>query len=235
MRVEELADLLAQQVLLFGEAEVHESISGKRSLGGRNLTLDSRAVRLASQLHRGATHEPPPPTTQSPEKTRISARRCEAGSPRTSPPIPASSCRRASSRWSRSGSSTFLREWQRKVFDAGYLGLDWPAEYGGKGDPLKRQRIVSQELNRAGAPFLVNVIGLQWAGPTILAVGNEEQKKRYLKPILSAEEIWCQGFSEPGAGSDLASLTHASPKRPPTAGSSPATRCGRRSRTSRSG
>ena len=101
----------------------------------------------------------------------------------------------------------FLRDWQRKVFDAGYLGLDWPAEYGGKGDPLKRQRIVSQELNRAGAPFLVNVIGLQWAGPTILAVGNEEQKKRYLKPILSAEEIWCQGFSEPGAGSDLASLT----------------------------
>ena len=101
----------------------------------------------------------------------------------------------------------FLREWQRKVFDAGYLGLDWPAEYGGLGDPLKRQRIVSQELSRAGAPFMVNVIGLQWAGPTILAVGNEEQKKRYLKPILSAEEIWCQGFSEPGAGSDLASLT----------------------------
>jgi alkylation response protein AidB-like acyl-CoA dehydrogenase len=100
----------------------------------------------------------------------------------------------------------FLREWQRKVYDAGYLGLDWPAEYGGKGDPLKRQRIVSQELSRAGAPFMVNVIGLQWAGPTILAYGTEEQKKRYLKPILSAEEIWCQGFSEPGAGSDLASL-----------------------------
>src|SRR5262245_25399307 len=101
----------------------------------------------------------------------------------------------------------FLRDWQRKVFDAGYLGLDWPAEYGGKGDPHKRQRIVSQELNRAGAPFLINVIGLQWAGPTILAFGTEEQKKRYLKPILSCEEIWCQGFSEPGAGSDLASLT----------------------------
>jgi alkylation response protein AidB-like acyl-CoA dehydrogenase len=101
----------------------------------------------------------------------------------------------------------FLRAWQRKVYDAGYLGLDWPAEYGGKGDPLKRQRIVSQELNRAGAPFLVNVIGLQWAGPTILAFGTEEQKKRHLQPILSCEEIWCQGFSEPGAGSDLASLT----------------------------
>jgi alkylation response protein AidB-like acyl-CoA dehydrogenase len=101
----------------------------------------------------------------------------------------------------------FLRDWQRKVFDAGYLGLDWPAEYGGKGDPLKRQRIVSQELSRARAPFLVNVIGLQWAGPTILHYGTEAQKTRCLKPILSAEEIWCQGFSEPGAGSDLASAT----------------------------
>lgn len=101
----------------------------------------------------------------------------------------------------------FLRAWQRKVYDAGYLGLDWPAEYGGKGDPLKRQRIVSQEMNRAGAPFMVNVIGMQWAGPTILAFGTEEQKKRHLQPILSCEEIWCQGFSEPGAGSDLASLT----------------------------
>jgi len=99
----------------------------------------------------------------------------------------------------------FLRAWQRKVYEAGYLGLDWPAEYGGRGDPHKRQRIVSQEIGRAGAPFLVNVIGLQWAGPTILAYGTDEQKRRYLAPILSAEEIWCQGFSEPGAGSDLAS------------------------------
>ncbi len=101
----------------------------------------------------------------------------------------------------------WLRDWQRKVYEAGYLGLDWPAEYGGRGDPLKRQRIVSQEMARAGAPFFVNTIGLQWAGPTILAHGTEEQKRRYLKPILTAEEIWCQGFSEPGAGSDLASLT----------------------------
>ena len=106
----------------------------------------------------------------------------------------------------------FLRDWQRKVYEAGYLGLDWPVEYGGRGDPHRRQRIVSQELSRAGAPFLVNVIGLQWAGPTILAYGSEAQKRRFLKPILSAEEIWCQGFSEPGAGSDLASLqTSATP------------------------
>jgi alkylation response protein AidB-like acyl-CoA dehydrogenase len=100
----------------------------------------------------------------------------------------------------------FLRAWQRKVYDAGWLGLDWPAQYGGRGDPHKRQRIVSQELARARAPFLVNTIGLQWAGPTILAHGTEAQKQRHLQPILSAEEIWCQGFSEPGAGSDLASV-----------------------------
>jgi len=106
----------------------------------------------------------------------------------------------------------FLREWQARVYAAGYLGLDWPEEYGGRGDPLKRQRIVSQEMARARVPFLLNVIGLQWAGPTILVYGTEEQKKRCLKPILSAEEIWCQGFSEPGSGSDLASAqTRAEP------------------------
>jgi alkylation response protein AidB-like acyl-CoA dehydrogenase len=101
----------------------------------------------------------------------------------------------------------YLRAWQRKVYDAGYLGLDWPKEYGGGGDPRGLQRIVSQEMARARTPFFVNTIGLQWAGPTILVYGTEAQKKRMLQPILSAEEIWCQGFSEPGAGSDLASLT----------------------------
>lgn len=108
----------------------------------------------------------------------------------------------------------FLRNWQRKVYEAGYLGLDWPAEYGGRGDALKRQRVVSQELTRAGAPFLVNVIGLQWAGPTILVYGTDAQKKRMLQPILSAEEIWCQGFSEPGSGSDLASAQARAEKQP---------------------
>ena len=100
----------------------------------------------------------------------------------------------------------FLRDWQRTVYEAGYLGLDWPAEYGGRGDPRGLQRIVGQEMGRAHAPFFVNTIGLQWAGPTILVYGTEAQKKRMLQPILSAEEIWCQGFSEPGAGSDLASV-----------------------------
>jgi alkylation response protein AidB-like acyl-CoA dehydrogenase len=101
----------------------------------------------------------------------------------------------------------YLRAWQRKVYDAGYLGLDWPKEYGGGGDPRGLQRVVSQEMARARTPFFVNTIGLQWAGPTILVYGTEAQKRRMLQPILSADEIWCQGFSEPGAGSDLASLT----------------------------
>jgi len=106
----------------------------------------------------------------------------------------------------------YLRDWQRKVYEAGYLGLDWPAGYGGGGDTHKRQRVVTQEMGRAGAPFFVNTIGLQWAGPVILKYGTEAQKRRFIKPILNAEEIWCQGFSEPGAGSDLASVqTRAEP------------------------
>jgi alkylation response protein AidB-like acyl-CoA dehydrogenase len=99
----------------------------------------------------------------------------------------------------------YLRDWQRKSYEAGYLGVDWPEAYGGGGRP-GLQRIVGQEMARAHAPFFVNTIGLQWAGPTILHYGTEAQKRRMLKPLLSAEEIWCQGFSEPGAGSDLASV-----------------------------
>ena len=101
----------------------------------------------------------------------------------------------------------YLRSWQQKLYAAGYLGMDWPAEYGGGGHPAGTQNIVAQELSRAGTPAILNVIGLQWAGPVILQYGTEAQKQRMLRPILSAEEIWCQGFSEPGAGSDLASAT----------------------------
>jgi alkylation response protein AidB-like acyl-CoA dehydrogenase len=100
----------------------------------------------------------------------------------------------------------YLRDWQQQVYEAGYLGFGFPEQYGGLGTDPARQAIVSQEMSRAGAPFMVNLIGIQWAGPTILTYGTEDQKQRLIKPLLSAEEIWCQGFSEPGAGSDLASL-----------------------------
>jgi alkylation response protein AidB-like acyl-CoA dehydrogenase len=98
------------------------------------------------------------------------------------------------------------REWSRKIFDAGYAGLTWPEEYGGRGAPYSHQAIVLEEFARAEAPQHTGVIGLGMAGPTIMAHGTEEQKRRYLPKILSAEEIWCQGFSEPGAGSDLSAV-----------------------------
>ena len=98
------------------------------------------------------------------------------------------------------------RAWSRKLSEAGYAGLTWPKEYGGAGAPYSHQAIFFQEMARAGAPGHIGVIGLGMAGPTIMAHGTEEQKARHLSKILSAEEIWCQGFSEPGAGSDLASV-----------------------------
>jgi alkylation response protein AidB-like acyl-CoA dehydrogenase len=100
----------------------------------------------------------------------------------------------------------YLRDWQRKLFDAGYLGFDVPAEYGGRGVDPARHAVVMRELALARAPFLLNTIGLRWVGPTILKYGTEAQKKRLVGPILSCEHIWCQGFSEPQAGSDLAGL-----------------------------
>ena len=98
------------------------------------------------------------------------------------------------------------REWSRKMYDAGYAGLTWPEEYGGRGAPYTHQAIALEEFARAEAPPHVGVIGLGMAGPTIMAHGTEEQKRRYLSKILSAEEIWCQGFSEPDAGSDLSAV-----------------------------
>jgi alkylation response protein AidB-like acyl-CoA dehydrogenase len=98
------------------------------------------------------------------------------------------------------------REWSRKLYDAGFVGLTWPEEYGGRSAPYSYQAIVLEEFARAEAPNHMNVIGIGMAGPTIMAHGTEEQKRRYLPKILSAEEIWCQGFSEPGAGSDLSAV-----------------------------
>jgi alkylation response protein AidB-like acyl-CoA dehydrogenase len=98
------------------------------------------------------------------------------------------------------------REWSRKLYEAGYAGLTWPKEYGGAGAPYSYQAIFLEESAKAEAPQHIGVIGLGMAGPTIIARGTEAQKQRYLPRILSADEIWCQGFSEPGAGSDLASV-----------------------------
>jgi alkylation response protein AidB-like acyl-CoA dehydrogenase len=98
----------------------------------------------------------------------------------------------------------FGREWSRMLYDAGYAGLTWPKEFGGAGAPYSFQAIFYEEMARAHAPGHVGVIGLGMAGPTIMAHGSDEQKQAHLSKILSAEEIWCQGFSEPDAGSDLA-------------------------------
>ena len=97
----------------------------------------------------------------------------------------------------------FLRQWQHKVWTAGYLGMAWPKQYGGGGVDATFQKIADQEMRRAGVPICFNVIGLGWAGPLIIDIGSEAVKARYLKGILSAEDIWCQGFSEPDHGSDL--------------------------------
>jgi alkylation response protein AidB-like acyl-CoA dehydrogenase len=106
----------------------------------------------------------------------------------------------------------YLRGWQNALYRAGLIGFDVPRDYGGQGVAPERAAVVGQELTRARAPFLLNLVGLRWAGPTILTYGTEEQKKRLLPPLLAADEIWCQGFSEPGSGSDLASLvTRAEP------------------------
>jgi alkylation response protein AidB-like acyl-CoA dehydrogenase len=100
----------------------------------------------------------------------------------------------------------FRRAWQREMHDAGWAGISWPKEYGGRGATLIEQAIFSEEMARAKAPSPANVLGLVMGGPVVIAHGSEDQKERFLEPILSGAEIWCQGFSEPESGSDLASL-----------------------------
>jgi alkylation response protein AidB-like acyl-CoA dehydrogenase len=101
---------------------------------------------------------------------------------------------------------TELRRWQGHCYEAGYVGRAWPLEYGGGGKAAVEQLIVDQELAAAGAPEFVNVVGLDVLGPSLLRFGNDAQRRRHIPAILSAQEIWCQGFSEPEAGSDLAAL-----------------------------
>ena len=105
------------------------------------------------------------------------------------------------------------KEWQRKLHGAGYLAMGWPSEYGGRAESggnksalLMRQTIVAEELAKARAPSVIGMMGIQMVGPTLMQFGTDAQKARHLPKILSAEAIWCQGYSEPGAGSDLASL-----------------------------
>jgi alkylation response protein AidB-like acyl-CoA dehydrogenase len=98
------------------------------------------------------------------------------------------------------------RQWQRKLSEHGWIGIHWPKAYGGQGATLIQQAIYAQEMARAQAPAPANGLGISIVGPTLIDHGTEEQKKRFIPKILNAEEIWCQGFSEPNSGSDLASL-----------------------------
>jgi alkylation response protein AidB-like acyl-CoA dehydrogenase len=106
-----------------------------------------------------------------------------------------------------------LREWQRVLFRAGYMGLRWPREYGGQGLSLEHELVRAEEFQRAKAPPLANTMGLTLCAPALLEFGTEAQKLRFLEKILSADEIWVQGYSEPGAGSDLAGLSTRAERR----------------------
>jgi len=101
----------------------------------------------------------------------------------------------------------YLRQWQQTVFAGGWSGIAWPKEYGGRGAGYIEQAILQEEMAAADAPPQIGVIGLSLVGPTIIAAGTNDQKEQHLSKILSGEDIWCQGFSEPNAGSDLASLS----------------------------
>ncbi|MFZ3471082.1 acyl-CoA dehydrogenase [Streptomyces sp. 4.24] len=105
------------------------------------------------------------------------------------------------------GRRTYDAGWQRRLYDAGYAGLHWPVDAGGRGATPTQHLIFLEETERAGAPYVgANFVGLLHAGPTVAAEGTAEQRARWLPPVLRGDEMWCQGFSEPDAGSDLASL-----------------------------
>lgn len=106
------------------------------------------------------------------------------------------------------GARAWDMAWQRRQFDGGYGGISWPQEYGGRGLPLVRQLIWYEEYARTGGPDIgCGFVGTNHGGPTLIAHGSEAQKRRHLPAILCGQEVWCQGFSEPGAGSDLAAIS----------------------------
>jgi len=111
------------------------------------------------------------------------------------------------------GQRRFFKDWQRKLSDGGWSGISWPEEYGGRGASLLEEVIYEQEMARVKAPPQINVIGVAMVGPTLLQIGTEEQKDRYVNKILNGEEIWCQGYSEPNSGSDLAALQTSANKK----------------------
>ena len=104
------------------------------------------------------------------------------------------------------------RDWERAKAEAGFAGIQWPVEYGGRGGTPGMKAIYDEEMVLADAPRTVNALGLTFLAPTVMAIGTDAQKKEIIGPMLRNEVIWCQGFSEPGAGSDLAAL--ATPRRP---------------------
>src|SRR4029077_14214144 len=104
------------------------------------------------------------------------------------------------------GLMEFRRAWQKKLYHAGYLGMDWPREWGGRGVGEVEKAIFDEEMARADAPPRLNTLRIGLLSAARIHHGSEEQRRRFIPPMLAGDEIWCQGFSEPGAGSDLASL-----------------------------
>jgi alkylation response protein AidB-like acyl-CoA dehydrogenase len=127
------------------------------------------------------------------------------------------------------------RDWQRELARGGWAAVHWPVEYGGRGATLTESAIFFEELGRSGSPLPANVLGLLLAGPTIMTWGTPEQKDRYLNPILSADEVWCQGFSEPDAGSDFASVKTRAVKEPDAPRAAQSGEAGSRARRERGG
>lgn len=110
--------------------------------------------------------------------------------------------------WDAVDAIDFDKAWQRRQFDGGWAGIAWPQAYGGRGLPTLKQLIWFEEYARAGAPWIgACFVGINHGGPTLIVNASEEQKRKHLPPVLRGDDIWCQGFSEPGAGSDLAALS----------------------------